>query len=97
MYVSIRLSKGLFSAHLQPLERLICLTASGQPVKRIHPEGDGNMEDYGIKTYADLAGTCRGMVLANEIANHLLEPVSGDWAPWDEIFQCTSCRTRRSS
>ena len=45
------------------------------------------MSDYGIKTYADLAETCRGMVLANEIASRPLEPVSGDWAPWDEIFQ----------
>ena len=27
------------------------------------------------------------MVLANEIASRPLEPVSGDWAPWDEIFQ----------
>ena len=39
------------------------------------------MSDYGIKTYADLAETCCGMVLANEIANRPLEPVSGDWAP----------------
>ena len=45
------------------------------------------MSDYGIKTYADLAETCGGMVLANEIASRPLEPVSGDWAPWDEIFQ----------
>lgn len=36
------------------------------------------MSDYGIKTYADLAETCRGMVLANEIASRPLEPVSGD-------------------
>ena len=40
------------------------------------------MSDYGIKTYADLAETCGGMVLANEIASRPLEPVSGDWAPW---------------
>ena len=45
------------------------------------------MSDYGIKTYADLAETCGGMVLANEIASRPLEPVSGDWAPRDEIFQ----------
>ena len=45
------------------------------------------MSDYGIKTYADLAETCGGMVLANEIANRPLELVSGDWAPWEEIFQ----------
>ena len=45
------------------------------------------MSDYGIKTYADLAETCGGMVLANEIASRPLEPVSGDWAPWEEIFQ----------
>lgn len=38
------------------------------------------MSDYGIKTYADLAETCGGMVLANEIASRPLEPVSGDWA-----------------
>lgn len=35
------------------------------------------MSDYGIKTYADLAETCGGMVLANEIASRPLEPVSG--------------------
>ena len=45
------------------------------------------MSDYGIKTYADLSGTCCGMVLANEISSRPLESVSGDWAPWDEIFQ----------
>lgn len=45
------------------------------------------MSDYGIRTYADLAETCCGMVLANEIASRPLEPMSGDWAPWDEIFQ----------
>ena len=45
------------------------------------------MSDYGIKTYADLAETCGGMVLANEIASRPLEPVSGDWASWEEIFQ----------
>lgn len=45
------------------------------------------MSDYGIKTYTDLAETCCGIVLANEIAIRPLEPVSGDWAPWDEIFQ----------
>ena len=39
------------------------------------------MSDYGIKTYADLAETCGG------IASRPLEPVSGDWAPWEEIFQ----------
>lgn len=39
------------------------------------------MSDYGIRTYADLAETCCGMVLANEIASRPLEPVSGDWAP----------------
>ena len=33
------------------------------------------MSDYGIRTYADLAETCRGMVLANEIASRPLEPV----------------------
>lgn len=45
------------------------------------------MSDYGIKTYADLAETCGGMVLANEIASRPLELVGGDWAPWEEIFQ----------
>lgn len=45
------------------------------------------MSDYGIKTYADLAETCGNMVLANEMAKHPLELVSGDWAPWEEIFQ----------
>lgn len=51
-------------------------------------EAEGKaMSDYGIKTYADLAETCGGMVLANEIASRPLEPVSGDWAPWEEIFQ----------
>ena len=45
------------------------------------------MGDYGIKTYADLAETCGNMVLANEMAKRPLELVSGDWAPWEEIFQ----------
>ena len=36
------------------------------------------MSDYGIKTYADLAETCCGMVLANEIASRPLEPVFYD-------------------
>lgn len=45
------------------------------------------MADYGIKTYADLVDTYRGMVLANEIANRDLELVSCTWALWDEIFQ----------
>ena len=55
------------------------------------------MSDYGIKTYADLAETCRGMVLANEIASRPLEPVSGDWAPWYEIFQWYIVQDRASS
>ena len=38
---------------------------------------DESDSDYGIKTYADLAETCGGMVLANEIASHPLKPVSG--------------------
>lgn len=45
------------------------------------------MSDYGIKTYADLAETCGNMVLANEMAKRPLELASGDWAPWEEIFQ----------
>lgn len=45
------------------------------------------MSDYGIKTYADLAETCGNMVLANEMAKRPLELVSGDLAPWEEIFQ----------
>lgn len=45
------------------------------------------MSDYGIKTYADLAETCGGMVLANEMAYCPMELVSGSWAPWEEIFQ----------
>lgn len=45
------------------------------------------MSDYGIKTYADLAETCGNRVLANEMAKRPLELVSGDWAPWEEIFQ----------
>lgn len=45
------------------------------------------MSDYGIKTYADLAETCGNMVLANEMAKRPFELVSGDWAPWEEIFQ----------
>ena len=40
-----------------------------------------------IKTYADFAETCGGLVLANEMANRPLELVSGDYAPWDEVFQ----------
>lgn len=45
------------------------------------------MSDYGIKTYADLAETCGGMVLANEMAYRPMELMSGNWAPWEEIFQ----------
>ena len=45
------------------------------------------MSRYGIETYADLAKTCQGIVLANEMASRPLEPVSGNWAPWDEVFQ----------
>ena len=40
-----------------------------------------------IKTYADLARTVGDMVLANEMAKRPLELVSGDCAPWDEVFQ----------
>ena len=45
------------------------------------------MNGYGIETYADLAKTVGGMVLANEMAHRPLELVSGDFTPWDEIFQ----------
>ena len=45
------------------------------------------MNGYGIETYADLAKTVGGMGLANEMAHRPLEFVSGDFAPWDEIFQ----------
>lgn len=45
------------------------------------------MDGYGIETYADLAKTVGGMVLANEMGHRPLELVSGDIAPWDEIFQ----------
>lgn len=45
------------------------------------------MEDYGIKTYTDLANTVGGMVLANEICNRELELVSGECDPFDEVFQ----------
>lgn len=45
------------------------------------------MSDHGIKTYADLAETCGGMVLANEMAYRPMELVGGSWAPWEEIFQ----------
>lgn len=45
------------------------------------------MNEYGIKTYADLAKTVGGMVLANEMEHRPLELVNGDIAPWDEIFQ----------
>lgn len=76
------------------------LAALEKPFERSHmPDGIGsaregeaherrqNMDDYGIKTYADLAGTVGGMVLANEICNHELELVSGECAPFDEVFQ----------
>ena len=45
------------------------------------------MLDYGIKTYADLARTCGGMVLANEIANRPLDLISGNPTDDEEIFQ----------
>ena len=58
-------------------------------LKRIEErEAEGKaMSDYGIKTYADLAETCGDMVLANKMGKRPLELVSGDWAPWEEIFQ----------
>lgn len=45
------------------------------------------MAESGIETYADLAKTCGGVVLANEVANRPLELVSGELLPWDEVFQ----------
>lgn len=45
------------------------------------------MSKYGIETYADLAETCCGMVLANEMGNRPLELESGELLPWDEVFQ----------
>ena len=45
------------------------------------------MSGYGVRTYADLAETCGGMVLANEMAYRPTVLVSGSWAPWEEIFQ----------
>ena len=45
------------------------------------------MRATGIETYADLAKTCGGMVLANEMASRPLEPVSGELLPWDEPLQ----------
>lgn len=44
-------------------------------------------DDYGIETYADLAETCGGMVLANEMGGRPMELASGDLLPWDEVFQ----------
>ena len=45
------------------------------------------MSGYVVKTCADLAETCGGMVLANEMAYRPMELVSGRWTPWEEIFQ----------
>ena len=45
------------------------------------------MSDFGIGTYADLAETCGGMVLANEMGKRPLELVNGELLPWDEVFQ----------
>lgn len=45
------------------------------------------MSDFGIGTYADLAETCGGMVLASEMGKRPLELVSGEILPWDEVFQ----------
>lgn len=45
------------------------------------------MAKFGIETYADLAATCNGMVLANEMGNRPLELASGELLPWDEVFQ----------
>lgn len=50
-------------------------------------KGKKNMPDYDIKTYADLARTCGGMVLANEIANRPLDLISWNPTDDDEIFQ----------
>ena len=63
-------------------------SASGRRVKeKARKKGRREMNGYGIETYADLAKTVGGMVLANEMAHRPLELVSGDFAPWDEIFQ----------
>ena len=63
-----------------------CVTECLKRIEEREAEGKA-MSDYGIKTYADLAETCGNMVLANEMAKRPLELVSGDWAPWEEIFQ----------
>ena len=55
--------------------------------EKARKKGRREMNGYGIETYADLAKTVGGMVLANEMAHRPLEFVSGDFAPWDEIFQ----------
>lgn len=63
-------------------------SASGRRVKeKARKKGRREMNGYGIETYADLAKTVGGMVLANEMAHRPLELVSGDFTPWDEIFQ----------
>ena len=43
-----------------------------------------DFNDY-VKTYEDLSRQVGGMVLANEIASHPLEPINGDLD--NEIFQ----------
>lgn len=63
-------------------------SASDRHVKeKALKKGRRKMNGYGIETYADLAKTVGGMVLANEMAHRPLELVSGDFTPWDEIFQ----------
>lgn len=54
-------------------------SASGRHVKeKARKKGRREMNGYGIETYADLAKTVGGMVLANEMGHRPLELVSGD-------------------
>ena len=45
------------------------------------------MENYGIKTYADLANTAGQLVLANNMGSRCMELVNGTWEDDEEIFQ----------
>ena len=54
------------------------------------------MNGYGIETYADLAKTVGGMVLANEMAHRPLELVSGDFTHGTRYSSGTSSATPTS-
>lgn len=45
------------------------------------------MDFPNIKTYADLARTCNGLILCNAMGEHEMTLINGELTPWDEVFQ----------